>query len=94
MLFIFLLFLAVFLHSIWKAYQDFAFYRNNDWDYSVDSGVEIYHGDSTDKEARMGNRLLAYLWPCIHTDCERYFGFAGLAFNGISTSYGAIIQKD
>ncbi|ATU94384.1 hypothetical protein [Phyllobacterium zundukense] len=55
-MFIFLLFAGVFLHSVWQAYKDFAFYRDNDWDYSVDSGVEIYKGDTTDKCARMGNR--------------------------------------
>ena len=56
MFFVIVLLAVVFLHSVWKAHQDFAFYRDNDWDYSVDSGVEIYYGDTTDKEARMSNR--------------------------------------
>lgn len=56
MLFIFLLLAALFLHSVWTAYKDFAFYRDNDWDYSVDGGVEIYYGDTTDNRARMDNR--------------------------------------
>lgn len=56
MIFVFLLFFAFFLHCVWSAYKDFAFYRNNDWDYTADSGVELFHGDTTDERARMGNR--------------------------------------
>lgn len=53
---IFSIFFSVFLHSVWSAYKDYMFYSKNGLDYSIDSDIEIYDGDSTDYYHRMTNK--------------------------------------